>query len=125
MSSDKKLEAEINEYAQLAKENPKIDASMLMMNALQTERQSSVSPKAKRWAYLIAISLPPVGLLFALNYFMKDDDESKQVAWMCVILTVIAIVMFWIFAKVLFSASGTSVQQIQQIKTKDIYQLTQ
>ncbi len=125
MDSDKKLEEQINEYAALAKENPKIDAAALMVSALQSQRPQSVSPKAKRWAYLISIGIPPLGLLFALNYFMKDDDESKQVAWMCVILTIAAIIMFWLFTKLLFSGSGTSLQQIQQIKPNDIYQLSQ
>ena len=125
MDSDKKLEEQVSEYAQMAKANPKIDAAMLMMSALENQKASVVSPSAKRWAYLVSIGLPPVGLLFALNYFMKDEEDAKQVAWVCVILTVVSIILFWLFAKALFSSSGTSLEQIQQINPKDIYQLSQ
>ncbi len=125
MDSDKKLETQINEYQALAKENPNVDVGLLMVNALQNQKQNSVSAKAKRWAYLISIGVPPIGLLFALRYYMADEDDAKQVAWMCVILTVLSIAVFFIFGKLLLSGSGTSLQQIQQIKPADVKQLYQ
>ncbi len=122
---DKKLETEINEYQQVAKENPNVDVGMLMMNALQNQNQNQVSAKAKHWAYLISIGVPPVGLLFALNYYLGDKDDGKEVAWICVILTVASLVLFLVFGKLLLSGSGTSVEQIQKIKPSDIYQMGQ
>jgi len=125
MDPEKKLSGQINEYQALAKENPNINVSMLMINALENQKQNAVSGKAKKWAYLISISLPPIGLLFALRYYMGDEDDAKQVAWVCVVLTIIAVLMFWLGSKLLFSGSGTSLQQIQQIKPSDIQQLGQ
>lgn len=125
MDQGKKLEQKVNEYSQIAKENPSVNAAMLMMNALESGRQNTVSSKAKRWAYLISIGAPPLGLLFALRYYMGDEDDGKEVAWICIILTILAALMFWLGAKLLLSGSGASVEQIQQIKPSDIFQLTQ
>ncbi|MBI5530532.1 MAG: hypothetical protein HY918_03455 [Candidatus Doudnabacteria bacterium] len=125
MDKDKKLEKQINEFQSLGKENPKIDVGMLMLNALQSQKQNEVPAKTKRWAYLISIGAPPFGILFAVKYFFSDEDDARQVAWSCVVLTVLALLMWWVFAKLLFSGSGTSLQQVEQIKPSDIMQLTQ
>ena len=125
MDPDKRLESQINEYQALGKENPNVDVGMLMMNALQNQKQNLVSPKAKKWAYLISVGVPPFGLLFALRYYMGDEDDAKTVAWVCIILTIISVLMFWLGGKLLLSGSGTSMEQIQKIKPSDIMQLTQ
>lgn len=125
MDPDKNLEKQIGEYQAVAKENPNVDIGLLMMSALQNQKQNSVSAKAKRWAYLISIGVPPFGFLFALKYFWGDEDDARAVAWTCVVLTVIAVALFWIGGKLLLSGSGTSVQQIEQIKPADIKQLYQ
>lgn len=122
---DERLAQQVDEYAKIAKENPNVDMGLLMMNALQTQKANSVSGKAKRWAYLTSISAPPLGLFFALKYYFSDEDDAKEVAMICVILTVVALLMFWLFGKILFAGSGVSPQQIEQIKPADIYQLTQ
>ena len=124
MDPDKRLESQINEYQALGKENPNVDVGMLMMNALQNQKQNLVSPKAKKWAYLISVGVPPFGLLFALRYYMGDEDDAKTVAWVCIILTIISVLMFWLGGKLLLSGSGTSMEQIQKIKPKDILELT-
>ena len=125
MDQDDKLEQQVNEYAQIAKENPNVNASMLMMNALQNQDKNLVSSKGKKWAYLISVGIPFAGFLCALAYYMKDEDDAKQVALTCAILTVICLVMTWAFGKLVFSGSGASLDQIQQIKPSDIMQLTQ
>ena len=122
---DKKLENQINEFASLAKENKNIDVSALMINALQNQNKNLVSGKAKKWAYLISISLPPFGFLFALKYYLSSEEDAKDVANICVVLTVLSVLSFWIIGKIMLSSSGTSVQQIEQIKPKDIQQLYQ
>ena len=124
-NEETQLEKKINEYQALGKENPNINASLLMMNALQNSERNLVSGKAKKWAYLISIGVPPLGLLFALKYFFDDKDDAKTVAWTCVILTVISILIFWLTMKLFFASSGTSIKQIEQIKPSDIMQLTQ
>ena len=125
MDSDKKLEQQINEYQAIAKENPNVNVGLLMMNALQNQQKNLVLPKAKKWAYLISIGVPPLGLLFALKYFFDEKDDAKQTAWVCIILTAISLLIFWLTAKLLFSGSDTSLEQIHQIKPSDIMQLTQ
>lgn len=126
MSSDSDLAQKVKEYQEAAKNNPNVDIGALMLNALQSQDQNKVSSKAKKWAYLISISIPPFGLLFALKYFMfSDESDAQEVAWTCVALTAICVFIFWIGGKLLLSSSGTSVEQIQQIKPSDIYQLTQ
>jgi len=125
MDPDQKLSQEVSEYAALAKENPNVDVSMLMMNALQNQKQNVVSPKAKRWAYTISLGVPPLGLFLALKYYMGDEDDGKQVAWVCVILTVISVVLFWLGSKLLFSGSGTSIDSISKIKLNQIQELGQ
>jgi hypothetical protein len=126
MSNDEELAKKVAEYQAAAKNNPNINMGMLMINALQSEHQNQVSSKAKKWAYLISISAPPVGLLFALKYFMfSDENDAREVAWTCTILTVITLAVVWFTTKLIFSGSGASIEQIQQIKPSDIIQFTQ
>lgn len=126
MDADKNLEKKINLYREVAKENPAVDVNLLMLNALQTQRQNSVSAKSKRWAYLISIGVPPFGFFFALKYFaFSDKDDASNVAWTCVVLTIISVALFLVVGKVFFTSSGTSMQQIEQIKPSDIQQVLQ
>jgi hypothetical protein len=123
--SDKDLENQIKTFSELGKENPNVDVNMLMMNALQNENAKKTSSKSYRWPYLISIGLPPFGLLFAAKYYWNGDEEDKHAANICVILTILSIVVVYIFGKMMFSTSGTSLEQIQQIKPQDIQQLYQ
>ena len=125
MDKEQKLAEQINTYAQLAKENPNIDAAALMLNAVKTENRNLVSSNAKRWAYLISLGLPPFGLLFTLKYYFSGEDDAKTVATTCAVLTVFSLLLFWLFSKMLFSSAGVDVNQIQQIKPQDIQKLYQ
>lgn len=110
--SDQELEKKLETYQQVAKENPNVDVSMLMMNALQNENESVSKNKSYKWPYLISVSLPPVGLFFAAKYYFWGDGNENQPALICVLLTVFAIVIFFAFGGLLLSNSGTSVDQI-------------
>ena len=125
MAEDQKLEQQISDYAALGKEDKNIDVAALMMKALQNEDANNVSQRQKRIAYLVSVGLPPVGLFFALYYYFSDKGDAKKVANICILLTLISIGVFWLLAKIMLSSSGTSVQQIEQIKPSDIQQLTQ
>ena len=126
MGREEDLAKKVAEYQAAAKNNPNVDVGMLMLNALQSECQNQVSSKAKKWAYLISVSIPPFGLFFALKYFMfSDEADAKEVAWTCVALTILCVGLFWMLGKVLLSGSGTSINQIEQIKPSDIMQLAQ
>ena len=109
MNPEKDLSKKIELYQSVAKENPNVDVGMLMLNALQNEDKNKVSGKWKKWAYLISISVPPFGLLFALKYFFSDEADARDVAWMCVTLTAVSLLIFIIGAKALFSSSGASI----------------
>ena len=118
--NDNKLEQQVSELATLAKENPKIDVASLMINAL-ANKGNQVSSRTKKWAYLVSVGLPPFGLLFALKFYLfSDEEDASQVGSVCVVLTVLAVGLFWIIGKMLLSGSGTSVQQLQQISPEDI-----
>jgi hypothetical protein len=120
-SQDDQLAKKIETYQDLAKENPNVDVSMLMLNALTNQGKNVVSPKWKKWAYLFCISLPPFGLFCALRYWMGDEDDARETAWMCIILTAVAGVIYIIGAKALFTSSGANVQQIEQITPQEIH----
>ena len=127
MSQEKKLEEQFAEYQEIAKEHKDVDVASLMINALQNERnnQNLVSAKAKRSAYVISVGVPPLGLLFALRYYFGDEDDGKQVAYICILLTVLAVIGFFILAQSLFSGAGVSVEQVQQIRPADIQEFVQ
>lgn len=125
MNTEKKLADQVQVISELAKENKHIDAAALMMNALQASEKNAVSSKGKKWAYLISIGAPPLGLLCAVWYYFKSEDDAKQVALTCLVLTVVAIGLLLLFTKMFVSSSGVSLQQIEQIKTTDVMELTQ
>ena len=125
MDREKKLEKELEKYQELAKQNPDVNVEMLMMNAIQNRKQNLVSPRGKKWAYLISIGLPPLGLLCALRYFLGSEDDAKRVAWICVLLTALGIASIWLFGKILLGSTGDTLNQLQQINPNDLRQLTQ
>ena len=125
MDADKDLEKKIELYQSVAKDSPNVDMGMLMLNALQNEDKNRVSGKWKKWSYVISLTAPPFGLLFALKFFYSSEDDAKDVAWMCVTLTAIGILLFAITMKLLFSSTGANLQQIQQITPQQIQELGQ
>ena len=100
-----------------------VNVAALMINAIKNQEQNLVSSKQKKWAYLISIALPPFGLLFALKFYFGGEEDSRHVGNICVLVTAVSIIYFWILAKMIFSGAGVDVQQIQQINPRDIQQL--
>ncbi|MEK9181159.1 MAG: hypothetical protein AAB871_02910 [Patescibacteria group bacterium] len=125
MDQDKKIEKQFEAYKNLAKENKRMDVAALMVDALWSENKNSVSPRLKKWAYLISVIAPPFGLLFALKFYFDDKADAKIVANICVILTIITFVFYLILFNMLLSGSGASLDQIRQIKPEDIRELYQ
>ena len=123
---NKQLEQQIEQYRELAKENPKIDVSTLVLNAFQNSsgEQNYLSKKEKRWGYWIALGIPPFGLIFAAKFYFSHKQDGKSSAWVCVALTVFSLLLFVILFKVTLSSSGTSLQQIEQINPQ-VQQLLQ
>lgn len=123
--SEQELEKEIKTYQEIAKVEPGVDVSMLMMNALKKENESISEGKSYKWAYTISLGLPPFGLLFAIKYLLSGDSQDRTAAYVCILLTIVSIVLTLVFGKLIFSGSGASVDKIQQIKLQDIQQLSQ
>lgn len=126
MSTEEQLSRTVQTYQIAAKENPNINVAMLMASALANEKQNVVPAKTKKWAYLISVALPPLGLFYAVKYyFFEDKDDSKQVAYSCIFLTILSLLLIWGTGKLFSSGPGPSIQQIEQIKPIDIQQILQ
>jgi hypothetical protein len=125
MDPEKDLSKKIELYQSVAKENPNVDVGMLMLNALQNEDKNKVSSKMKRWSYLVSLAAPPFGLLFALKLFLSDEDDAKDVAWICVTLTAVSVLIFAIGFKLMMSSAGTNMSQIEKITPQQIQELGQ
>ncbi len=123
--SEQDLNKKFEDYSALAKENPGIDINLLMSSALVNEDKALSEKKSYRWQYLISLGLPPFGLFFAIKYYLSGDDQDKMAANICVGLTIVSALMFYGFTKVLFTGSGASLQQAEQINTSDINQILQ
>jgi len=123
MDQDKKIEERISQFQALGKEDKNVDVAKLMMFSLEN-KGNVVSAKKKRWAYIVSLSLPPVGFLLALKYYFDDEDDARHVANMCVAITIAALLLVWISFRMLSSGpTGTELNQIQQINPKDLQDL--
>lgn len=129
MSQEKELEKKFQEYQELAKQNKAVNAAALMMNELENHIGNRVSGRQKKWAYLISVGLPPLGLFFALKfYFFDNKQDSKRAAIICIILTAISIIFGWLTLNLMLSGAGINDQQlrqIQQINLQDIRDLVE
>lgn len=122
--AEDKINDLVKEYAELGKDK-NVDVASLMLDALQKQTQNVVSSGTKRWVYLVSIGIPPLGYLLAIWFFFRDEYDAKVVAYVCIALTTLSLVLSIVFFKLILSGSGTSVEQLQQIKPQDVYQLTQ
>ena len=125
MPTEKEIEERVGQYAALAKENKDIDAAALMMSVLEQSRQEEVDAKKKRRAYLVSVGFPPFGLLYAVRYFFSDKADGKHVALMCVILTVVSLAIGIGISALMFSCSGVSLDQVQNVNVEDVRSLLQ
>ncbi|MBX4186701.1 MAG: hypothetical protein KW802_00345 [Candidatus Doudnabacteria bacterium] len=123
--SEDKLEKEFEVYRDLAAQDKKIDVATLMIDALQKHQANLLPANQKRWAYLISLSLPPFGLLFAIKFYLSDKDDGQHAAIMCLSLTILSIVLSALFLKAMFASSGLTVQQVQQINPNEVKDLLQ
>jgi hypothetical protein len=123
--SEQDLEKNIETYKEVARENPGVDVNLLMVNALETESKKHTAGKSYKWAYVVALGLPPFGLIYTVKYYINGDEEDKYAGKVCALLTVVSILLVLALGKVFFSSAGVSPTQIEQIKPADIQQLYQ
>jgi hypothetical protein len=122
--AEEKLQELVTEYADLAKDK-NIDAAALLINALEHSSDNNLSSKTKRWGYLISIGAPPLGLIFAIWFYFSEKDDGKSAGITCLLLTLVSCFLTYFLFKSVISGAGVSTTQIQQIKPKDIYEITQ
>lgn len=123
MNREEELAQEVARMRQLAQENKGVDLNALAMNVMSRNTGQFVSARAKRWAYLISLAVPPFGLIFAAKYFLSSESDAKIVAWICVALTIFSIALTWLTFSLMLS--GTDLSQIQQIDPRDLQELIQ
>jgi len=115
MGSEQEVTKKIEQYRELAEGNKNIDVASLMINALEQTRQEETAAKKRRWAYLISVGLPPLGLLVAVRYYFSDKPDGKRIALMCVIFTAIAALIAWGIGALMMNGLGGSTGQAGQL----------
>ena len=126
MQQDKQVEEQFKDYLEMAKRDKNVEATALMMNALKTQNESRVSAKAKKWAYLVSLCLPPFGLIFVVKYYLSSDkSDARRVANICLILTVVSLVLAWLTLQLLSASMGNNLDQLQKINPQDVQNLLQ
>ena len=112
--TEEELAKHIQNLQELKKGDAKIDVATLALSALANQQENSLSPKEKRWGYLISLALPPFGLLFAFKFYTSNKSDGKTAAYMCAALTAVSIIVTFAFMGILIKSSGLSSSQIQQ-----------
>lgn len=125
MDKEEELAKELNEYQKLGEKDKNIDVSTLVSETIQHYEQNLVPAKQKKWAYLLSVFLPPIGVLFAIGYYLSDKTDAKHVANVCLILTVVLVVFYWLMFKAILSSSGVDLNQLQQVNPQDLQELLQ
>ncbi len=121
MDNEKKLNAEMDTYRDLARKNKKIDVAALAVSALESNRARLVPPGQRRMAYLVSLGLPPLGLLFAAKYYIYSaEDDARRVANICVILTVISLLSAWLIGKLFLGGIAGNSGQLDQLQNIDL-----
>lgn len=121
LTKEERLSEQIAKIQQMAKENPQIDANALIAT-LFTKNQESFLPEGEKMkAYLVSLFVPPFGLYFVAKFFTRTESDARRTAWVCLLLTVVAVILTW---WVLGSAfSNPQIQQIQNLNPQDIQSL--
>ena len=121
--NEEELARQLKQFQEMARENKGIDLTALSLQALQGYKRDMLSPKEKRWAYLISLGAPPFGIIFALKFFASEKEDAQQAAYMCLALTAASILMFVVLGKLMFAGSGLTPSTLP--KPQDVQQLLQ
>ncbi len=110
---EEKLAKELEVYRSLSEQDKSVDVAALALAAIQSHQANLLSDKEKRWAYLISLVVPPLGLIFAIKFYFSGRDDGRQAAWFIMALTAVAILLAILFVKVLSGGMGASQTLIQ------------
>lgn len=124
MESEKSVEAKISLYKELGDKDKKINVAALMINALEQSQREETDRKKKSRAYLVSVTVPPLGLIFALVYWFSGRDDGKHIAKVCIVLTVISLLIAWGIGALMVSSLGADQSaQLQTLKPEDVTSL--
>ncbi|MDP3740982.1 MAG: hypothetical protein Q8R08_01485 [bacterium] len=105
-TNEEKITAEIAEIQKLAKENKDIDANALIANIMaryqNTAEQLGAAQKTK--SYLVSLLLPPFGIYYVIKFFIQGGTDARRVAWICLAITVLSILVTWSLSKTILSS---------------------
>ncbi len=122
--SETKLEEQLRKYQELAKLDKNIDVAGLMVKALESAKDNTISIKEKRWAYLLSISVPLVGFFYVIKFFTSDKEDGMQTAVICTVLSCFCLILSWLIGGALGSGiSPQQAQDIQNLNPSDVYDI--
>ena len=112
-------------YQEAASSSQAVDKAALAMAALdEAAAAERVAAKKRRWAYIMAIALPPIGVIIACFYYFSRKTDGKRVGWITLTLSIIGFVLLWISFVLFKAAIPASVQtQLNGTDMKDVQDL--
>jgi len=123
--AEKNVAQRLKDYGAAAAKSEGVDRAALAIAALEAAQfENHVTPKMKKWAYIISLGLPPLGLVFAGWYYFSDKTDGKRVATICAALTLVGGLILWFsVASLTSSLTPQTVDQFKNIKPEDINSL--
>lgn len=116
MSDD--LENKLASIQQIAQTDEHIDATALMISALEQEHADQTETKNRRWAYLASLGLPPIGYGIAIYYrFFSGKKDAIRMAWWCIGLTTFSIIISIFTLRVILNAATQATGQQVNVQT--------
>ena len=113
--TEQDLQKEISQYTELASKDKNVNASALVINALEHQEGDVVSVKSKRYAYLFSFLFMPLGLFVAVYYFVfSEKKDANKVALVCILISIFTFGVFLILFQIILSSSNVSTEQFQQ-----------
>jgi len=113
--TEQDLQKEILQYTELASKDKNVNASALVINALEHHEDDIVSVKSKRYAYLFSFLFMPLGLFVAVYYFVfSEKKDANKVALFCILISIFTFGVFLILFQIILSSSNVSTEQLQQ-----------
>ena len=125
MSKEDEIAKKMAEYQKLAATDKNLDVAELMLSALQQTDADFLDPKTKRRAYIISLTIPPVGLIYAAYFWLSEKKDANRTALICIGLTIFTLLVTYIIYKVIVSTAGVTTTQLQNISPSEIQNIVQ
>lgn len=108
MEEEEQFAKRLADIRELGKEDKNIDVAGLAMAALAEADLNQTDPRRRKWAYLISVGAPPLGLLFAVWYAFSGKADGKRVALLCVIFTGLSLGIAVLLGSLVWSSLGST-----------------